>query len=71
MGKGGKGLENGTHSRRFFTWEEIQEHDKKDDSWIVIHGKVYNISNFMKKHPGGGRVIGSYGGQDATVSEFL
>ena len=67
MGKGCKRQENGVHLQKMFTLEEIKEHDKKDDKWIVIHGKVYDISNFMKKHPGGARVIGSYGGQDATV----
>lgn len=69
MGKGAKGLENGTSKR--LEWEEIQKHNKKDDSWLVIDGKVYNVTNFMKKHPGGARVISSYGGQDATVCTFL
>ena len=71
MGRGGKGLENGGHSHQLYSWDEIEKHNKRDDNWIVIHGKVYNISNFMKKHPGGGRVIGSYGGQDATVSVLM
>nr|AWC67986.1 fatty acid desaturase 6 [Sinonovacula constricta] len=67
MGKGGQKAENGVKSStKVYTWDEIREHDNKDDKWIVIHGKVYNVSNWMKKHPGGGRVIGSYGGQDAT-----
>ena len=70
MGKGGKRAENGIHHDRF-TWEEIQKHDEKNDKWIVIENKVYNISTWMKKHPGGARIIGSYAGQDATVSRNL
>lgn len=66
MGRGGKGVENGIRSQNIYTWEEVKKHDGMEDRWIVIHGKVYNISNFQKKHPGGGKVIGSYGGQDAT-----
>lgn len=68
MGKGGRGIENGRVKE--LTWDEIGTHDKKDDSWLVIKGKVYNVTNFMKKHPGGARIISSYGGQDATVNVF-
>lgn len=70
MGKGGKGLaSNGLKgdSVKSFTWDEIEKHDKRTDSWIVIEGKVYNVTNFMRKHPGGARVLSTYGGQDATV----
>nr|WDP79932.1 delta 6 fatty acly desaturase [Ruditapes philippinarum] len=68
MGKGGKKVENGSEqtSVKSFTWEEIKTHNKRTDSWIVLDGKVYNVTNFMKKHPGGARVLSSYGGQDAT-----
>jgi cytochrome b involved in lipid metabolism len=73
MGKGGKKVENGSEqtSVKSFTWEEIKTHNKRTDSWIVLDGKVYNVTNFMKKHPGGARVLSSYGGQDATVNWIL
>ncbi|XP_078405189.1 acyl-CoA (8-3)-desaturase-like isoform X2 [Cetorhinus maximus] len=51
---------------RFFTWEEVQKHCTRSDRWLVIHRKVYDISEFSKRHPGGARVIGHYAGQDAT-----
>ena len=70
MGKGSKKLENGVNLQNNYSWDDVKEHDKKNDKWLVIDGKVYNISNFMKKHPGGARVIGAYGGQDATVSLY-
>ena len=71
MGKGSKKLENGIDLQNIYTWEDVKEHDQNNDKWIVLDGKIYNISNFMKKHPGGARVIGAYGGQDATVSYIL
>lgn len=69
MGKGGKKLEKEVDSAsvKYWQWEEIRKHNQRTDSWIVISGKVYNVTNFMKKHPGGARVLSSYGGQDATV----
>jgi fatty acid desaturase 2 (delta-6 desaturase) len=47
---------------------EVQLHTKKDDKWLVMDGQVYNITNWVGKHPGGSRVISHYAGQDATVS---
>lgn len=40
---------------RIITMEELQKHDKRDDLWILIHGKVYDVSNF--KHPGGKDIL--------------
>lgn len=32
---------------------EISVHSTKKDCWLVIHGKVYDVSTFMEDHPGG------------------
>lgn len=37
------------------------------DRWLVIDRKVYNITKWSSRHPGGQRVIGHYAGEDATV----
>ncbi|NXK21196.1 FADS1 desaturase, partial [Arenaria interpres] len=34
--------------------------------WLVIDRKVYDVTTFAKRHPGGSRVISHYAGQDAT-----
>ncbi|XP_041053636.1 acyl-CoA (8-3)-desaturase-like isoform X1 [Carcharodon carcharias] len=60
------GLSTECERGRFFTWEEVQKHCTRSDRWLVIHRKVYDISEFSKRHPGGARVIGHYAGQDAT-----
>uniref|UniRef100_A0A8B9PA08 Cytochrome b5 heme-binding domain-containing protein n=1 Tax=Apteryx owenii TaxID=8824 RepID=A0A8B9PA08_APTOW len=52
-----------------FTWEEIRIHNGRGqgrEQWLVIDRKVYDISEFSKRHPGGSRVISHYAGQDAT-----
>lgn len=33
--------------------EELKKHNRKEDCWIVIHSKVYNVSSFLAEHPGG------------------
>ena len=37
----------------FFSKEHIKIHNKKDDCWIIVYNKVYDITNFLKEHPGG------------------
>uniref|UniRef100_A0A8B9NXS0 Cytochrome b5 heme-binding domain-containing protein n=1 Tax=Accipiter nisus TaxID=211598 RepID=A0A8B9NXS0_9AVES len=54
---------------QLFTWEEIRSHNGRGQSreqWLVIDRKVYDVSRFSKRHPGGSRVISHYAGQDAT-----
>ncbi|XP_043561956.1 acyl-CoA 6-desaturase isoform X3 [Chiloscyllium plagiosum] len=69
MGKGGeKGEEEGGCEKMLthYTWEEIQKHNSKTDKWLVIDRKVYNVTNWALKHPGGIRVISHFAGEDAT-----
>ncbi|XP_045642463.1 fatty acid desaturase 2-like protein FADS2B [Ursus americanus] len=49
-----------------YSWQEIQRHNQKDDQWLVIHRKVYDVTGWAKRHPGGHRVLNHYAGEDAT-----
>ncbi|XP_028440987.1 fatty acid desaturase 2 [Perca flavescens] len=49
-----------------YTWEEVQSHCNRNDQWLVIDRKVYNITQWAKRHPGGIRVISHYAGENAT-----
>ncbi|XP_032076106.1 acyl-CoA (8-3)-desaturase-like [Thamnophis elegans] len=55
---------------RLFTWEEVGlctgKGDFKEKRWLVINRKVYDVSQFYLRHPGGPRLIKHYSGQDAT-----
>ena len=65
MGKGGRAGERGS---RTVTIDEVNQHNKRDDKWLLINGKAYDITDFAKRHPGGAKVISHYAGEDASVS---
>ncbi|KAM0752347.1 hypothetical protein T439DRAFT_342562 [Meredithblackwellia eburnea MCA 4105] len=46
--------------------EEIQQHNKADDLWMVINGKAYDLTEFAPNHPGGFKILLKYAGKDAT-----
>jgi len=49
-----------------FTRKEVSQHKVKNDCWIVIKNKVYDVTNWIPKHPGGPTMISNLGGQDCT-----
>jgi len=49
-----------------FTWEEVRQHNKPDDVWVVFNGEVYDVSSFAKNHPGGLKVLVNGAGRDMT-----
>ncbi|XP_033062008.1 putative fatty acid desaturase 2-like protein FADS2P1 [Trachypithecus francoisi] len=53
-------------SLNMYTWQEIQRHNQEADQWLVINRKVYNVSSWADRHPGGRQVLNHYAGEDAT-----
>lgn len=56
------------NAKRYISLDEVKKHNQPDDRWLLIENKVYNITNWAKKHPGGGKILGHFSGQDATVN---
>ncbi|EGV63279.1 FMN-dependent dehydrogenase/cytochrome heme-binding domain [Yamadazyma tenuis] len=46
--------------------EEVRKHNSKADCWVIIHNKVYDVTDFLSEHPGGSGIILKYAGKDAT-----
>jgi cytochrome b involved in lipid metabolism len=74
MGKGGDWSANGNFdksesstSKNIYTWSEIRDNKK----WIVINNKVYDVSNFSKRHPGGERLLMNHIGWFDTLFFYL
>ncbi|KAH7461349.1 hypothetical protein PRNP1_013276 [Phytophthora ramorum] len=39
--------------RRAISMQEVNRHSTEDDCWSVLDGKVYNMTPYLKFHPGG------------------
>ncbi|CAL8469968.1 g9510 [Coccomyxa elongata] len=48
-----------------FTKAEVAAHNSQKDCWIVVKGKVYDVSSYVQEHPGGLAILKNAGG-DAT-----
>ncbi|CDW58865.1 Cyt-b5 domain containing protein [Trichuris trichiura] len=51
---------------RTFTRSEVEEHNAKSSTWLVIENKVYDVTGFLEEHPGGIEVLLEHAGRDAT-----
>lgn len=55
-------IENG----RVYTIEEVSKHNTENDCWIIIDRNIYDITSYLKEHPGGILPILFYAGKDVT-----
>jgi cytochrome-b5 reductase len=51
---------------RDVTMAEVSQHSTESDGWTVIDGKVYELSPYMKYHPGGAEILRVALGKDCT-----
>ncbi|KAJ5151754.1 Cytochrome b5 [Penicillium capsulatum] len=51
-----------------YTLKEVATHNTKNDTWIVIHGQVFDITDYLQDHPGGAEVLLGTAGTDATAA---
>ncbi|THB75263.1 MAG: hypothetical protein D6B25_12270 [Desulfobulbaceae bacterium] len=51
---------------RIISMEEVVQHQSPDDCWVVINGRVYDLSSFQKQHPGGSKIITDNAGKDVS-----
>ncbi|KAJ3169982.1 hypothetical protein HDU87_000504 [Geranomyces variabilis] len=62
----GRNMRGGVQQLARYTPEELAEHRKRDDIWMALQGKVYNVTQYLKFHPGGAGQLMRGAGKDAT-----
>ncbi|CAG7937350.1 unnamed protein product [Penicillium olsonii] len=51
---------------KVFDATEVAKHNTRESCWVVLYGKVYDVTDFLGSHPGGAKIILKLAGQDAT-----
>lgn len=58
----------GQSNKRLISLKEVKLHKTEEDSmWTVLNGRVYNITPYMKFHPGGVDFLMKAVGKDCTA----
>jgi cytochrome b involved in lipid metabolism len=47
-------------------WELVRQHNSEYACWIVVGGRVLDVTAYLGHHPGGSSVIQKLAGRDAT-----
>ena len=47
---------------------ELAKHNSSQSCWLLISGKIYDVTSFLRQHPGGIRTILPTCGTDATIA---
>ena len=53
-----------------YSIKEVKRHNTIEDCWLIAHNKVYDVTKYMDKHPGGKEAILKYAGKDATEAFY-
>ncbi|KAL1491183.1 hypothetical protein ABEB36_011821 [Hypothenemus hampei] len=48
--------------------KEVSWHDTRNDCWIIVYDRVYDITDFLNEHPGGDDILLEHAGRDATIA---
>lgn len=52
--------------KKVFTWQELAKHNTRKSAWVAVYGKVYDVTEWISRHPGGEDVVLLAAGRDAT-----
>lgn len=53
--------------KRRVTRDELRKHTSRDDLWMAVRGKVYDVTSYLRFHPGGIEELMRGAGEDATA----
>ncbi|KAJ5615374.1 hypothetical protein N7537_000488 [Penicillium hordei] len=51
-----------------YTLKDVAAHNTKGDTWMVIHGQVFELTKYLQDHPGGADALIEVAGTDATAA---
>jgi len=61
--------DSATMAKQVFTRAEVAAHNTPGDCWLVIHDGVYDVTDFVSRHPGGPLIFCKAGGENTALFE--
>nr|CCA26326.1 delta 5 fatty acid desaturase putative [Albugo laibachii Nc14] len=55
-------------SQPSYTWQEVAEHNTPESAWLIVRGKVYDVTKWAARHPGGEEFIWIHAGRECTAA---
>ncbi|CAA7395003.1 unnamed protein product [Spirodela intermedia] len=52
-----------------YTKAEVSLHNSRNDCWIIVKDKVYDVTSYVEEHPGADAILNNAGG-DSTEGFF-
>lgn len=52
--------------KRYFSMAEVEQHASAESCWIVHENRVYDVSAFIPRHPGGQQLLVQRAGRDVS-----
>ena len=52
-----------------YTRSEVAQHATPDSNWIIVDDKVYDVTKFVPRHPGGNMIHVNAGGECTALFE--
>lgn len=49
-----------------FSLKEVEAHDSEESCYVTLGERVYDVTDFLDSHPGGGELILEYAGRDVA-----
>jgi len=54
------------NARKDITMKEVSKHNTREDAWICVEGRAYDVTKYVEYHPGGWLPIANLAGKDVT-----
>merc|ERR1719203_1784505 len=49
-----------------YTEDEVAKHCTREDAWIIVNDRVFDVTKFQTLHPGGKQPLLEWAGKDCT-----
>uniref|UniRef100_A0A7E4VLL6 Cytochrome b5 heme-binding domain-containing protein n=1 Tax=Panagrellus redivivus TaxID=6233 RepID=A0A7E4VLL6_PANRE len=50
-----------------YSYAEVARHNTADSAWMIVDGRVIDVTSYVGSHPGGDAIL-NYAGTDATIA---